>query len=176
MKKVLLHTCCGICAGWPIQRLQAEGYAVTCFYFNPNIAPCDEYERRREAARTAATILGCGFEEGAYDHAAWRERVYGMESHPEGGARCAVCFRMRLAAALEAMRRLGADHLATTLTVSPHKNAVMINAIGVSLAPDRFLAIDFKKEDGFLKTTRFAAENGLYRQDYCGCPFSKKTL
>jgi epoxyqueuosine reductase len=173
MKQILLHVCCGVCAGWPIEKLRADGYEVTCYFYNPNIAPCEEYERRCGAARAAAKVYGCSFLEGEYNHAAWRGRVAGMESQPEGGSRCALCFRLRLSAAHAKAQEIAADFFATTLTVSSHKNAAIVNAIGVSLSPQQFLVVDFKKQDGFKKTSQFAHNHSLYRQTYCGCPFSK---
>lgn len=173
MKKILLHVCCGVCAGWPVEKLRQNGYDVTCFFYNPNVAPLEEYERRRDAARSAAEACGCGFLEGAYDHDEWMRRVSGMELLREGGARCAVCFRIRLAVAAAKAAELTSGVFTTTLTVSSHKNAILVNAIGISLSPLGFLAEDFKKQDGFKKTSQFAHDHGLYRQDYCGCPFSK---
>jgi epoxyqueuosine reductase len=172
--RILVHVCCGVCSGWPIEKLRGDGYEVYCYFYNPNIAPRDEYVRRCAAARAAAEFSGCSFIEGAYDHFAWLNAVRGMEGQPEGGARCAVCFRFRLSSALAKSRETGVDLFTSTLTVSSHKNAELINAIGSSLSPDRFLSADFKKQDGFKKTSQFARDHSLYRQNYCGCPFSAK--
>jgi epoxyqueuosine reductase len=176
MKKVLLHVCCGVCAGWPIEKLRLDGYEVTCYFYNPNVAPRDEYERRCAAARQAAETQQCIFLEGEYDHGAWLNCVAGMENEPEGGRRCAVCFRHRLFAASAMARQVNADYFATTLTVSAHKNALVVNAIGSSLSSISYLPEDFKKKDGFRKTSQFARDHGLYRQDYCGCPFSRRSI
>ncbi len=176
MKKILLHVCCGVCAGWPVTKLREEGFEPVCYFFNPNIGPVEEYERRLGAARVACAAHKCELIEGAYDHDGWLARVSGMEEMPEGGSRCAVCFRLRLAGARDKAKEETGGLFTTTLTVSSHKNAELINAIGTSLSLDGFLRMDFKKEDGFKKTSQFARDHNLYRQHYCGCPFSKNKL
>ncbi|MGE5308421.1 MAG: epoxyqueuosine reductase QueH [Deltaproteobacteria bacterium] len=172
--KVLLHVCCGVCAGWPAAKLRADGYDVTCFFYNPNVTPKEEYDRRRDAARKAAEAEGFAFIEGPYDHERWLEHVHGLEGEPEGGQRCVACYRLRLSAALARAGEISAGSFATTLTVSPHKNAEIINAVGTSLSAHGFLPYNFKKQDGFRRTCRFADSLSLYRQDYCGCLYSKR--
>jgi predicted adenine nucleotide alpha hydrolase (AANH) superfamily ATPase len=174
MKKVLLHVCCGICESYPIQKLKEDGYAVACLFYNPNIEPREEYDRRLAVARSAAELLEVEFMEGPYDNAAWREAAKGLEQEPEGGKRCEVCFRLRLDFASKKARDLGIECIASTLSVSPHKAVTVINAVGAATSAGSFLSYDFKKQDGFKKTQIFAREHQLYRQNYCGCLFSKK--
>jgi predicted adenine nucleotide alpha hydrolase (AANH) superfamily ATPase len=172
VKKILLHVCCGVCSAWPTEKLRSEGYEPSWFFYNPNIHPREEYDRRLEAVRAAANVLGCPLIEGPYDHDAWLSGVAGMEGEPEGGSRCCVCFRFRMTAAFRKAAASGMQLFATTLTVSPHKNASLVNAIGAGISASMFLPCDFKKEDGFKRTQRFARERMLYRQGYCGCEFS----
>jgi len=174
MKKVLLHVCCGVCAGWPTEKLRADGYAVSWIFYNPNISPSEEYARRLDTCRAAAVAAGVPVIEAPYENAAWDALVEGMGAEPEGGARCLVCFRHRIGYVGARSKELGFDLFATTLSVSPHKNAAAINAVGVAAGGARFLPLDFKKGGGFGRTMELARERGLYRQDYCGCVYSKK--
>lgn len=174
VKRVLLHICCGVCAGAVVQKLRDDGFEVTGFFYNPNIYPEKEYEQRLEVVRQASQLLGFTLVEGPYEINAWLERVQGLEAEPEGGQRCQVCFRMRLQKTAEKAREMGIEHIASTLSVSPHKNVQEINAIGQGLSAG-FLPYDFKKQDGFKKTMDFAKKHGFYRQHYCGCKYSKKT-
>ena len=172
MKKVLLHVCCGICSSHPIMKLQEDGYEVTCLFYNPNIEPKEEYDNRLSAARAACQILGVQLFEGPYDNASWKDKVKGLEQEPEGGRRCEACYKMRLEYVCRMARELGILNFASTLSVSPHKNAAIINSIGASLDTRVFLQYDFKKQDGFKKTQAFSREHALFRQNYCGCLFS----
>lgn len=174
LKKVLLHICCGVCAGAVVQKLQADGFEVTGFFYNPNIYPEEEYKQRLEVVREASRLLGFELIAGPYDNLVWQEQIKGLEEEPEGGKRCQACFRMRLRKTAEKAQELGIEHLASTLSVSPHKNVQEINAIGQELSTG-FLPYDFKKQDGFKKTMDFAKEHNFYRQHYCGCVFSKKS-
>ena len=170
---ILLHTCCAPCASHCALLLQEQGHAVTLFYSNANIAPHDEFLRRLDAVRTFAARLDIPILLDAPDHADWLHRVaLGYEQEPEKGARCARCFRYSLTRTRDAMLAHGFDGFTTSLTVSPHKHSPTLLATGLDLAPDRFLAIDFKKNGGYQRSLQLAADFGLYRQSYCGCEFS----
>ncbi len=172
MKKVLLHICCGVCAGSVVQKLRDEGYEVTGFFYNPNIFPEEEYQQRLEVVRKAAALLNFELVEGIYEQDFWYREVKGLEAEKEGGKRCQVCFRVRLEKTAEKAKELGIEHVASTLSVSPHKNVQEINQIGSEVCAG-FLPYDFKKQDGFKKTMDFAKEHDFYRQHYCGCESSR---
>jgi len=178
---LLLHSCCGPCSSAVLERLTPH-FAVTVFFYNPNILPAEEFEKRlfwlrrllAEApfARDTALIVP------ERDEDAFRAAAAGMEHLPEGGARCASCFELRLRRTAEAAREGGFPYFATTLTVSPHKNAPLINALGERLAGEtgvRWLPSDFKKRDGYRRSIELSREYGLYRQAWCGCGWPKKT-
>ncbi|MDD5729596.1 MAG: epoxyqueuosine reductase QueH [Candidatus Omnitrophica bacterium] len=173
MKKVLLHICCGICASYPVEKLKSEGFEVIGYFYNPNIQPKEEYLKRQEVAASVARLLAYEFIPGAYDEGYWMEAVKGLENEPEGGVRCAACFKIRLEAAFRKAKELGADCFTTTLSVSPHKDAGLINKIGKSISPESFLEYDFKKNNGFKISMEFARNNLLYKQNYCGCLFGR---
>ncbi len=173
-RSVLLHICCGVCSGGAVQKLIEDGYAVTGFFYNPNIHPEDEYRRRLEAARAAGKILQIEIIAGAYDPQKWAERVRGLEAEPEGGLRCEQCFSLRLEETNKKAGELGFAHIASTLSISPHKNCSVINRTGRSIAQDVFLPYDFKKQDGFKKSSVFSRLHNIYRQNYCGCLYSIK--
>ena len=174
MPRALLHTCCGPCAGHAVEELRRQGYDVTLCFSNANLAPAEEFARRLEAARALAAHLAAPLLEDPPDHATWLEAVRGREGDPEGGGRCRRCFRY----ALERVRALavagGFDAFATSLTVSPHKRSAAIFQLGREIDATRFLAVDFKKRDGFRRSAELARTCGLYRQDYCGCEFSRR--
>ncbi len=173
MARVLLHTCCGICAGHCVSLLQSQGHDVVLFYSNANIAPAAEFDRRRKAAETLGGHFGVPVIIDTPDHRDWLERVArGFEREPERGARCPRCFRYSLERAAKAAREHGFDFFTTTLTVSPHKPSKTIFEIGKSIDAERFLEVDFKKQDGFKKTNTISRSLDLYRQSYCGCEFS----
>ena len=173
---VLLHVCCGPCASHAVEELQRLGYAVTLCFSNANLSPADEYERRLEAARQLAAHTQASLIVDPPDHGAWLAAVRGLEHEPEGGTRCSRCFRYSLTRVQALAAEQGFDKFATSLTISPHKRSETIFAVGRELDPARFLAVDFKKRDGFRRSTQLAKECGLYRQDYCGCEFSRKKL
>ena len=187
--KVLLHTCCGPCASACVPALRDLGHNVILFFSNSNIDTEAEFEKRLENARKLAEAEGVEIVADAYDHADWLEKVAkGLEDAPEKGARCAKCFRYNLARAAAWAAEHGCEAFATSLTVSPHKVSKMVFAAGAdaaweasakdcggsAAAAPRFLPVDFKKKDGFLRSLRRAAELGLYRQSYCGCEFSRR--
>ena len=174
--RLLLHSCCGPCSSYVLEYL-TRYFEVFLSYYNPNIQPRAEYDLRLENQLKVleripgVTLVPCGYDGGAYDGA-----VRGLEDEPEGGARCTECFKLRLDFAAREAKRLGCDYFATTLTVSPHKDAQRINAIGEALAGKygvKWLPGDFKKRDGYKRSIELSREFGLYRQDYCGCLYSK---
>jgi len=175
MKRILLHVCCGPCSTEVIDRLAAGNCALVVFFYNPNIFPKEEYERRMEEAERFAAGRNIRFIKGDRDHDKWLEAVEGLEHEPEGGKRCMACFAFRLGEAAMMARREGAEAFTTTLTISPHKNATDVNFAGEEAGKKEsvpFISEDFKKKNGFLKSCRAAREAKMYRQDYCGCEFS----
>jgi len=173
--KILLHTCCGPCASACIERLRAEGLEPVVFYSNANIAPDEEYRHRRDEARRLADIMGVEFvEDTGAAHSEWREKVAkGFEGAPEGGDRCRRCFEFNLTRAAGQAASLGIG-FTTSLTVSPHKRSATVFEAGRAAGGDAFKPYDFKKRDGFRRSVALAKEFGLYRQDYCGCEFSRR--
>jgi predicted adenine nucleotide alpha hydrolase (AANH) superfamily ATPase len=172
--KVVLHICCAVCAAGAAGSLLAEGHQVLGFYYNPNIYPVEEYQRRLDAVRRVADELDFLLKEGSYAPEGWLLEVDYLKEEPEGGKRCEVCFRYRLVETHRFLCEQGWDTFTTTLTVGPRKSAAAINRIGYDIGGDTFLARDFKKRDGFRKATEMAKTWGLYRQSYCGCLFSLK--
>jgi epoxyqueuosine reductase len=170
--KIILHICCGVCASGAAHVLLSEGHEVTGYYYNPNIFPPDEYIRRLEATARAAARLGFNLVEGPYNTADWTAEAAPLAGEPEGGRRCEVCYRVRLQQTCLYMQQSGADAFTSTLTISPHKSALVINGIGQEIGGNKFLPRDFKKKEGFKKATELARSWGLYRQSYCGCEYS----
>ena len=171
--RLLLHTCCAPCASHCILVLQSLGYEVTLFYSNANIAPHDEFLKRLEAVRSLAQQLNVPVLLDEPDHAEWLAKAAkGFEREREKGARCEGCFRYSLSRTYDAMLKKGFDLFTTTLSVSPHKHTPTLFKVGRELDEKRFLAINFKKDEGFKHSLQLATEYGLYRQNYCGCEFS----
>lgn len=173
---LLLHVCCGPCAGAVIERLVGR-FHVTALWHNPNVQPEAEHDRRVEQARIVCREFNMDLVEGARDEAAWLEAVAGLEDEPEGGARCAACFEHRLRRSAQEAAARGMERLATTLTVSPHKPAADINALGRRVAAESgvcFLEEDFRQAGGFARSVELSRALGLYRQRYCGCLFSRR--
>lgn len=175
--KMLLHSCCGPCSTAVIDRLKDE-YDLTIFYYNPCIYPKEEYLHRLDEQKryVLESNLNIVVIDGTYDdNQFFYEEYKGLENEKEGGARCNKCFALRLDKTAKYAKQNGFDIFATTLTVSPHKDAKVINQIGESLSKKydiRYLVADFKKQDGFLKSIKISKEYNLYRQNYCGCKFS----
>ena len=173
--KILLHACCGICSGYPISMLKGAGYTpVVCFY-NPNIYPLEEYQKRLDAEKTLCKHFGVELIEGEYDTEKFYEYTKGLENEPEKGKRCDRCFELRLKEAAKQAVKLGINQFTTSIVISPHKNFEKLTEIGTKVANEyniEYLAIDFKKKDGFLKTNNISKELNLYRQNYCGCKYS----
>jgi predicted adenine nucleotide alpha hydrolase (AANH) superfamily ATPase len=168
--KILVHLCCAPCATASVERVLLDGYEPVLFFCNSNISPQAEYEIRLADAHKLAEKLEIVIEEDQYDHEAWLEKIQGLESEPEKGARCLKCFEFSLARTAELAERLGIPAFCTTLTVSPHKVSRLIFEIG-SQWPG-FIPIDFKKKGGFMRSLQLSDEMNLYRQNYCGCEFS----
>lgn len=149
---------------------------MTAFYFNPNIAPRDEYDKRLSELERFALLKRSSLEIGAYDAGDWSRRVSPYPFCGEKSERCGECYRVRLEEAFKKAAELGIDAVTTTLTVSPHKDSSMINRIGKELESSRgieFIAGDFKKKDGYKRSVEISREYGLYRQNYCGCISSR---
>ena len=172
--KVVLHICCGVCAAGVAERLMAEGHDVSGFFYNPNIHPPEEFHRRLEVAHRVAGEFGFPLEVAPYRPEEWHREADSLADEPEGGRRCEVCFRLRLAKTYRYMLDRGADAFTTTLTISPHKSAETINRIGREIGGDSFMVRDFKKKAGFQRAIELARHWELYRQDYCGCIYSMR--
>ena len=174
--KLLLHICCGVCGAWIPKKLSTD-FDVTLYFFNPNIAPEEEYKKRLEAARQAAGEAGVKLVEGRYQSEEWLALVRGHEVDPEGSERCEMCFSLRLGETAKYAKENNFEYFASTLTVGRNKKAAMINPLGEKWAKQfclKFLAEDFKKGGGQVETDKESHRLGLYRQNYCGCIFSIK--
>ena len=175
-KRLLLHSCCAPCSSHCLSELSPQ-IGVTVLYYNPNLDSAGEYEKRkREQLRFLRETGLADFLDCDYAPEDYLAAVRGLEKEKEGGARCAVCFRLRLERTAREAKARGFDYFATTLTVSPLKNAKLINTIGFAVAEEvgvKYLPSDFKKRGGYLHSVKLSEEYGLYRQDYCGCAFSK---
>ncbi|MFC1490872.1 epoxyqueuosine reductase QueH [Candidatus Latescibacterota bacterium] len=174
MRKLLLHICCGPCATHVIETLR-QNYEVTGYFYNPNLYPEDEYRRRLEAAKIVAEKQNISLIEGDYDPQIFFAAVKGFEDEPENGARCKICYRLRLSDIADFARKKSFECFASTLTLGPQKKASIINPIGVEEADKRdieFIEGDWKKKDGFKKSCIMSGDYGIYRQNYCGCKFS----
>lgn len=175
--KILIHSCCAICSGYPISLLKDMGYAVIVYFYNPNIYPKSEYERRLEAQRVLCEHFGVELIEGDYKPDVYYKKVEGFETEPERGKRCPICFELRLKQTAQKAKELGIDKFTTSIVISPHKNFKLLSEIGGKIAQEEnleYVSIDFKKKDGFLKTNQISKELNLYRQNYCGCEFSQR--
>ena len=176
--ELLLHSCCGPCSSYVLEYL-TQFYQVTLLWYNPNIWPQEENDKRLYYQRKIIDSLGLQDKVRIvipeYDHDRYLQMVSGLESEPEGGERCTECFRLRLTEAAQAAKKLGIGLYCTTLTVSPHKNAEKINTLGAEIGTEygvRFLPSDFKKRNGYKRSIELSREYDLYRQDYCGCEFA----
>ena len=175
-KKLLLHICCAPDATIGIERLSQDWDAKGLFS-NSNIHPREEYEKRLLAMETLALKMGFTFSAHAYEPEVWFDSVRGLEEEPEKGLRCEVCIRGRLRTTARLARDKGFDAFAAVLTVSPHKNAAMINQLGAEAGEEygvEYLPTDLKKQDGFRRSVELTKQYGIYRQDYCGCEYSKR--
>ena len=173
--RLALHSCCGPCSSYVLEYL-TRYFDVTLFFYNPNIHPEDEYSKRLVEQNRLCDILGIKTVECDYDPQNYFDYVKGLEDAPEGGERCTKCFEMRLDYTARLAKKHGFSLIATTLTVSPHKNAPLINEIGEGIAKKygiSWLPSDFKKKGGYLRSIELSRQYELYRQNYCGCIFSK---
>jgi hypothetical protein len=177
--KLLVHICCAACGGYSAKLLSRD-YDVYLFYSNSNIYPALEYEKRKDDINKISSYLDFGKKKIIYDnynHEDWLCAIKGLENEKEGGERCLKCFEYRFGKTAAAANKCKIRYFTSTLTVSPHKNAEAINKIGAEIANKHnliFLAVDLKKDDGFKKSTELSKKLGLYRQNYCGCEFSKR--
>jgi hypothetical protein len=173
---LLLHSCCGPCSTSVIDSLK-DNFELIVYYYNPNIFPKEEYLRREEEQRIYLEALGIKYILGEYEKDKYESAIKGLEMEPEGGLRCSECFKLRLEKTGKIADELNIEYFTTTLTVSTHKNSSIINQIGLEVAENyrvKYLKSDFKKNDGYGKSVRMSQESGMYRQDYCGCLYSKK--
>lgn len=177
--KLLLHACCAPCSSATLERL-AGHFELSILYYNPNIYPPEEYHRRenelerfvRDAGYSGVPVIELPYEPQEFYNA-----VKGLEEEPEKGGRCTVCYRLRLERAAQYAAEHGFEWFTTTLSISPVKDPVRLNTIGMELAEKyglNYLQSEFRKRDGYKRSLVLSAEYGLYRQDYCGCEFSKK--
>ena len=177
--RLLLHSCCAPCSSYVLETLNPV-FDIDIFYYNPNIAPREEFDHRADELRRLAERLP---HEGTFqvivgnwDSEAFMDMCRGHEDDPEGGPRCERCFRMRLGETAKLAARRGCDYFTTALTISPLKDAQLLNAIGKELSAKvgvPWLPSDFKKRNGYKRSCELSAEYDLYRQDYCGCVFSR---
>ncbi|MBQ5315276.1 MAG: epoxyqueuosine reductase QueH [Oscillospiraceae bacterium] len=178
---LLLHSCCAPCSSYVLTYL-AEYFKITVFYYNPNIYPESEYAYRVNEVKRLIEELPVknkiSFIEGEYNPDLFFETVKGLENEKEGGERCFKCYDLRIKEASEIAKKNGFDYYTTTLSISPHKNAEKLNEIGEKYADEntRHLPSDFKKKNGFKESVRLSEKYNLYRQNYCGCVFSKRNL
>lgn len=172
---MVLHICCAPCSTHVVTLLR-EQFVLTGFFYNPNIEPANEFAHRRAAVEEFARQAQLALVQPPYRPEEWHARIAGLEEEPEGGARCTVCFHLRLEGAAAHAKAKGYEYFGTTLSVSPRKSAKTINRVGAEVAEEhgvRFYAADFKKQHGFTRSIHLSKALGLYRQDYCGCLFSK---
>lgn len=177
---LLMHSCCAPCSSYCLTYL-AQYFRITIFYYNPNISPETEYKKRvKEQIRLIQSLdvkYPISFVEGTYEPEKFYEMAKGLEEVKEGGIRCFACYEMRQREAAYYAKEHGFDYFTTTLSVSPHKNAQKLNEIGLWLQEEvgvAYLVSDFKKKGGYLQSIELSKKYDLYRQDYCGCEFSKR--
>lgn len=178
-KKILLHACCAICSGYPISLLKDMGYSVVVYFYNPNIFPKQEYDKRLEAQKTLCKHFDCELIVGNYEPEVYYNYVTGLENEPEKGARCDKCFELRLSTAARKAKELGIKEFTTSMVISPHKNYEKLTVIGEEIAQKEGLiynSTNFRKQDGFLKTNQISKSLKLYRQNYCGCKFAMRKV
>lgn len=177
--RLLLHACCAPCSSYVLEYLNTY-FDITVYFYNPNITDKSEYYKRyTELERLISELPHEGYitaEDGGMDPSSFFGIAKGLEDVPEGGERCFKCYRLRLEAAAKAAADGHYDYFTTTLSISPHKNAAVLNEIGAELSRKyevKYLYSDFKKKNGYKRSCELSAEYGLYRQDYCGCIYSK---
>ena len=175
---LLLHSCCAPCSSYVLEYL-SQYFNITVYYYNPNIFPAEEYRKRVKEQRGLIERMEfvhlVQFVAGAYEPEEFRQVVKGLEQEPEGGARCMKCYELRLREAAKVAVAGGYDYFTTTLTISPLKSAQKLNEIGEAMGREygvNYLPSDFKKREGYKRSTQLSEEYGLYRQNYCGCVYS----
>ena len=178
--RLLLHCCCAPCSSYVLEYL-SEFFDITVFFYNPNIEPRDEYDFRLVELHRLTNQMPLArpvrFLEGAYENTRFHQEVQGLEEEKEGGARCEKCFRLRLERSAQLAKRENFDYFTTTLSISPLKSAEKLNNIGEKLAKIYgvpYLCSDFKKRDGYRRSIELSRDYQLYRQNYCGCVYSKR--
>lgn len=170
--RLLLHCCCAPCSSAVIERIK-EFFNITFYYYNPNIFPQEEYVLRQSEFKK----LGVDIVAEDYNHTEFLSAVKGLEAEKEGGNRCKICIAQRLNKAFEYAKQHNFDYVTTTLSISPHKDCEFINQLGEQLQQKfniNYLYADFKKQNGYLRSIQICKELGIYRQDYCGCEFTKE--
>ena len=178
--KLMLHACCACCASYVLEYL-SEHFEIYLLFYNPNITSVSEYDYRYSEFQRLVSEMGLSEKvtivESDYSPDEFMSSVKGLENEPEGGARCAVCFKSRLKETAQKAVDFSCDYFATTLTISPLKNSSIINSIGETISKDfgvAYLPSDFKKKNGYKRSIELSKEYNLYRQNFCGCVFSKK--
>lgn len=181
LPRLLLHSCCAPCSSYVLEYL-SQYFSIMVFYYNPNIFPKEEYEKRvkeqEDFIKRFPAEHPVTFVDGPYEAERFYETVKGLEKEPEGGSRCFRCYELRLSEAVEMAESCGFDYVTTTLSISPLKNAEKLNEIGERLTRERkvkWLPGDFKKRDGYKRSVELSEEYGLYRQNYCGCVYSRRS-
>lgn len=184
---LLLHSCCAPCSSYVLEYL-SKYFQITVFYYNPNIYPPKEYQKRVEEQKyfiqqfserqeSVSKFYPIEFVEGNFDSERFYRMAHGLELIPEGGERCFRCYELRLREAAEYAVKFAMDYFTTTLSISPQKNAEKLNEIGERVAKEyeiSYLCSDFKKKNGYKRSVELSREYGMYRQDYCGCVFSRR--
>lgn len=177
---LLLHSCCAPCSSYVLEYL-SNYFKITIFYYNPNISPKEEFDKRIEEQKRLINELPVKnkveFIEGKYDNDKYEDSIKGLEQEKEGGSRCHICYRLRLEETAKIAKETGFDYFTTTLSISPYKNAKVLNEIGEELGKIyniSYLYADFKKRDGYKRSIELSRIYNLYRQDYCGCEYSKR--
>lgn len=177
--RLLLHACCAPCSSYVLEYLM-QHFNITMLFFNPNITDKHEYEKRLDEIYKLLNLMPEGgtinLLPHKYENQSFYKAAKGLENEPEGGKRCENCFLLRLSSTGRAAKENGFDFFATTLTVSPHKNARIINETGFRVQEAhtaKYLPSDFKKREGYKRSIELSQKYGLYRQDFCGCEFSK---
>lgn len=181
--KLLLHSCCAPCSSSVLERL-VEFFDITIFFYNPNIDKEEEFKKRQDEEIRLINELNNKYSKNKikivttnHNSDDYNKIVLGLENENEGGKRCEKCFFLRLSETANFAKQNNFDYFTTTLTVSPHKNAELLNEIGLKISEKfgiKFLVSDFKKEDGYKRSIELSKKYNLYRQDYCGCKFSKR--
>lgn len=176
MTKLLLHTCCAPCSVYVYDKLISGGYEPILYFYNPNIHPRQEYDKRLNELIKFAKIKSIKLIIEEPDFQNWHIQTKGLEKEPEKGKRCAICFQLRLKQTAIKAKEISIQNFCTALTISPHKNSTLINKIGNIIAKEMnllFLEENFKKNDGFKKSIELSKKYNMFRQNYCGCCYSQ---